>query len=261
MLQKLKKNPLLTASLIVFFYALWFVVPMFFREVDPNAKGISGISGALTMWSAELATAIMLALALSLLGWWRKIGFCSIKKGSFKFLLPIFFTALFILNIAWVFDESGKWLFGFDSPLQLFSLLGMTLLLGFVEEGIFRGVLFYGLSKKFTPLFTVIFSAVIFAIFHFVNLFEGASFNTTFFQAIHAGAMGFLYASLRLRLGALWPLMLLHGFWDFSIFVLQSSRPVGMSGDISTAQGLSIALPALLYGIFVYWRWSKQTNI
>jgi len=260
MLKKLKQHPLLTASLIVLLYGLWFVIPIFFNHIDPNIQGKEGIEGALSMWRSELTTAAVLVLILSLLHWWKKIGFTSINEGGAKFLLPVFIIALIILNLAWVFDKSESWFLGFDSPVQLFSLIGVMLLLGFVEEGIFRGVFFYGLSTKFTPLFTGILTGVLFGLFHFVNLFKGADFSATLFQVVHAAAMGFLYAALRLRLGAIWPLMLMHALWDFSLFVMQSAQGVQSTKDISVTQGLSIAIPALLYGIFVYWRWSKQSK-
>ena len=257
MLKTLKNNPFLTSLLIVLLYALWFIVPVFFTEMDPNAIGITGIEGALKEARPELITGFVLMLFLSLFGWWKNIGFISIKKGGIKFLLPILLIILVILNFSWVLDESHKWFWGFDSPLQLLTLLGVMLLLGFVEEGIFRGVLFYGLSTKMTPFFTVIISALIFGLFHFVNLFTGAEFMSTVYQAIHAFAMGFLYASLRLKIGAIWPLMILHGLWDFSLFVL-SSTVKHTQENVSLGAGLSIAIPALLYGLFVYWRWSKE---
>ncbi len=258
MLKKLNERPLTAALLIVIFYGLWFIVPMFVNGIDPDAKGINGIDGLLSVWSSEVVTAAVFALIVTLLGWWEQIGFCRIEKGGLKFLLPIFLLAMLILNFAWVLDESGKWLLCFDSPLQFLAFLGVILLLGFVEEGVFRGALFYGLSTRFSPLVTVVLTAMVFGLFHFVNLIDGAPFSQTLYQAIHAGAMGFLYASLRLRLGAVWPLMLIHGFWDFSLFILQSVQSIEKSGDISVTLGLGISVPALFYGIFVYWRWSKS---
>jgi len=259
MIEELRKRPLITAFLLVLLYAIWFVLPVFIKGIDPNAKALEGIPGALKMWQSELVTSTVLVLFLTLLGWWKKIGFCSVKKGGWKFILPILLLALLFLNLAWVFDQSGKWLMGFESLQQVLFLIGVLLLLGFVEEGIFRGVLFYGLSTQFTPLMTVVLTAVIFGLFHFVNLFTGAAFDQTLFQVIHAGTMGFLYASLRLRLGAIWPLMLMHALWDFSLYVLHSSHgPTAETGEVlSPTLGFSIAAPALLYGVFVYWRWSK----
>jgi len=73
--------------------------------------------------------------------------------------------------------------------------------------------------------------------------------------------MGFLYASLRLRLGAIWPLMLLHTFWDFSLFVMQrtmrASSQTTTPDTFSIATSMAVAKPALAYGLFGYWRWSK----
>jgi len=263
MLTKLKKQPLLMSMLIVFLYALWFVIPALLHGIDPHAHGLSGIGGALSMWRSELITAVVLILLVSWLGWWRQIGFKSVAKGGWKFLFPILLIALVFLNMAWVIDTSGKWFMGFSSPIELFSLIGVVLLLGFVEEGIFRGVLFYGLRTKLTPLFTVILTAVIFGLFHFVNLIEGATFDQTLFQALHAGAMGFLYASLRLHLDAVWPLMLTHSFWDFSLFTLQSAHHTEavVEGSMPLSLGFMIAAPALLYGVFVYWRWRKSIRI
>lgn len=260
MLNRLKQNPLLAASLIVLLYGLWFVVPMFFTQMDPHAKGIQGIESAIKMWKSELITSLALALIIGLLGWWKQIGFVAVKKGGMKFLLPILAISLLILTGTWLDEGSQKWLLGFDSPMQLLSLIAVILMLGFVEEGVFRGALFYGLSTKFTPLFTVILTALLFGVFHFVNLFQGAPFDQTLYQVIHAGAMGFLYAALRLRLGAIWPLMILHGFWDFALFVLQETTKHQETGILSTSVGLSVGLPALLYGIFVYWRWIKTQD-
>ncbi len=259
MLKKLQKNPLQTAFLIVILYGLWFIVPSLYNGIDPNASAKVGIEGALEMGISELITSSVLVVFISLLGWWKIIGFRRIEAGGLKFLIPIFSIILIILALSFSFDKSDAWFLGFTSPLQFLAVLGVMLLLGFVEEGIFRGVLFYGLSQKLSPLMTVFLSAFIFGLFHFVNILTGEPVVATFYQVIHAFAMGFLYAALRLRVKAIWPLMILHGLWDFSLFISQSTVQLGVAtpDDIPVTAGLSIAVPALLYGLFVYWRWSK----
>jgi membrane protease YdiL (CAAX protease family) len=234
---------------------------MFFKEMDPDAHGIVGIAGAMKEWRAELITAVVLAAIVTWLGWWKHIGFVPVEKGGVKFLLPILFLIAIMLNAAWVLDETGSWMMGFASPMQLLGMLGVMLLLGFVEEGIFRGVLFYGFSTTFTPFFTVVGSALLFGAFHFVNIFTGAALMDTLYQVIHAASMGFLYASLRLRIKAVWPLMILHALWDFSLFTLQTVTHAGVGAESpSVTAGLAISVPALLYGTFVYWRWSVQED-
>ncbi len=261
MLATLKKKPFLTSILIVFLYALWFIVPMIFTKQDPNAHGISGINGALKMLKPELITAGVLLVFVAMLGWWKQIGFVAIKKGGVKFLIPICLLILLMLSKSWTSNHTHSWFMGFQSPQQLSEMLGIIFLLGFVEEGIFRGVLFYGLSTKLKPFYTVFISALVFGLFHAVNIFAGADPLITFYQMVHAFSMGFLYASLRLMIGAIWPLMILHGLWDFSLFVLQTTAvtPIKQSVSItaSITAGLMISTPAILYGIFVYWRWSK----
>jgi len=83
-------------------------------------------------------------------------------------------------------------------------------------------------------------------------------------------AAGFMYGALRLRIGAIWPVMLFHGFWDMSIFDIKTMSAT-LNSTTSTAPeefqillALLIMLPALLYGTFVCWRWwlwNKQTKI
>ncbi len=81
---------------------------------------------------------------------------------------------------------------------------------------------------------------------------------TTVSQVIQAFSTGFLYAALRLRLGSIWPLIILHGFWDFSVSLAQHS--IQLAGvEIEATSGIHplVSMPVLLYGIFVYWRWSS----
>lgn len=253
----LKKQPVYAALLLVGVYALWFALPYFFITPDPNTKGIVGIAGALKQANAERITAGVLLAYIGLLGWWREVGFVRVKRGGWKFLFPILLLVVLILGIALAFSKESGWFLGCSGPAQLLQLLGVMLLLGFVEEGIFRGVLFYGLSTRLTPFFTVLVTALVFGAFHMVNVLVGAPVDAAFFQSIHAFAMGFLYASLRLRLGAVWPLMILHALWDFSLFVMQTTLHVSApnSGEATLLSALIVAAPAMLYGIFVYYRW------
>jgi hypothetical protein len=55
--------------------------------------------------------------------------------------------------------------------------------------------------------------------------------------------------------------MILHALWDFSFFTLQTvTHPNVGSTDTPVITGLAISIPALVYGIFVYWRWSVQRS-
>jgi len=264
MINKIKNNPLITAFSIITLYAFWFLSPIIFGLDKPNTHNLNGIEEGIMQWKNQLIISTVLIAILSLLGWWRAIGLKKMNAGSIKFLLPIFLLSLLFLNIAWVLDENPQnWFAGFKSSSQFFTLLLIMLTLGFTEEGIFRGILFYGLKSKFAPFYTILLSALIFGLFHYVNLIVGKPLGETSYQVIHAMGMGFLYASLRLRIGAIWPLMILHALWDFSLFTLQTVQSqidpnsVKQITAFSAIGAFTLALPALSYGLFVYWRWSK----
>ena len=260
MLKKLRENPLLSSLLVLLLYAGLFILPAFFVQSDPEQHGISGVDGAISQWPTQLVFGVIFILIVSLLGWWGKIGFRGINQGGLKFLLPPFLLALSLLIFSNMNAHTDHWFLGFDRMKQLFGMVLVMLALGFTEETMFRGVLFHGLETRFTPLITVMGSAVIFGLFHFVNLLVDAGFYDTAYQVLHAAAAGFMYASLRLRLGAIWPVMLFHGFWDFSLFTSQTMSGVVAGADTTSSfsllRALLIMLPAFIYGLYVYWRWS-----
>ena len=265
MLDKLRLNPLLASLLVLSFYAALFILPVFFVQSDPEQQGISGVDGAISLWPLQLLLGVFFIIVVSLLGWWRKIGFRRINQGGLKFLLPPCLLALSLLVFSAMNARSDHWFLGFDDLKQLISMALVMLALGFSEETMFRGILFHGLETRFTPLGTVMVSAVIFGLFHFVNLLMGAGFYDTTYQVLHAVAAGFMYASLRLRLGAIWPVMLFHGFWDFSLLLSQTLNGTTTGADtaasFSLPRALLIMLPAFIYGLYVYWRWSKWNRL
>jgi len=265
MLDKLRKKPFFAALLGLTLYASLLILPALFIKIDSEQHGISGINGAISQWQNQLVLCVLFILFVSSLGWWRKIGFRNINQGGLKFLLPPILLAILVLIFSNMNAQSTHWFLGFDSLKQLISLMLVMLALGFTEETMFRGILFHGLETRFTPLVTVTCSAAVFGLFHFVNLLGGAEFYATAYQVLHAVAAGFMYASLRLRLGAIWPVMLFHGFWDFSLFVSQSlhgtSTATDASASLSFSYALIIMLPAFFYGLFVYWRWSKYAKL
>ena len=258
------KSPLLIAFGIILLYALWFIVP-YYLGLNIHNHAIKGIEGGISQWKNELIVSLFLIITISTLKWWHIIGFRKIEKGGLKFIWPIFIVACIILNMAWMMGDESLWFAGFKTPSIFFTLLIVMIGLGFVEEGIFRGFLFYGLKTLVSPFATLVLSATIFGLFHFVNILTYAPLIDTTYQVIHAGGMGFLYAALRLRLGAIWPLMLLHGFWDFSLLTLQTvqshNSPItNVSSHFSLLWAVGMVLPALIYGSFVYWRWEKTTS-
>ena len=259
MLNNLQKKPLLAAFLIIGIYALTFIIPALFTGIDTHSKGLESIPFVIGQWERQLATVLIVALIITKLGWWKEIGFVSVNKGGMKFILfPFLYTLMLLLFSLDQYGSDRSWLMGFSDLTQLTSLALVLLGVGVTEELIFRGILFHGLETRFKPLIVVLLSAFIFGLFHYVNLLTNAPLYQTDYQVAHAMSVGLMYGMLRLRVGALWPIMLFHAFWDFTVIASSQLTPAVTSSVTDTfalSTLLTMMIPATLYGLFVYWRW------
>lgn len=101
---------------------------------------------------------------------------------------------------------------------QVFAVLSM-LLIGFVEEMLFRGFLFRVLLKKDPAPVAITITAVTFGIGHIVNLFAGQANLETVIQVLFAVAWGFIFTFVFYKSGSLLVCIFVHGLVDaFSMF-------------------------------------------
>ena len=101
---------------------------------------------------------------------------------------------------------------------QVFAALSM-LLIGFIEEMLFRGFLFRVLLKKDPAPAAITISAVTFGIGHIVNLLAGQASLETVIQVIFAIAWGFILTLVFYKSGSLLVCIAVHGLVDaFSKF-------------------------------------------
>ena len=81
-------------------------------------------------------------------------------------LMPIFII-LYVLGVN-VADTSQPWTVGFMAEKMIMSLL-LALLIGVVEESVFRGMLLAGLKKNMPAIAAVLISSAYFAALHFLD--------------------------------------------------------------------------------------------
>ena len=79
--------------------------------------------------------------------------------------------------------------------------LGYMLWVGFVEEILFRGLLFKAIAKDNVKL-AIIISSVTFGLGHLINMFKGAI------------AVGLLFVTIFYRGGSIWPCIITHSAID-----------------------------------------------
>lgn len=126
-----------------------------------------------------------------------------------------YFIPMFILATGNLWGGLGL---AYSGIAQVFAVLSM-LLIGYIEEMLFRGFLFKALLPKDGVKLSVIISSVTFGIGHIVNLFAGQANVETVIQVFFAVAWGFILTMAFYRSGSLLPCIIVHGLVDaFSKF-------------------------------------------
>ena len=93
------------------------------------------------------------------------------------------------------------------------------MLIGFVEEMIFRGFLFRAMLANGNKAAAIIVSSVTFGIGHLVNLFAGQASFDTVMQVIFAVSWGFILTMVFYKSKSLIPCIIAHAMIDvFSVF-------------------------------------------
>ena len=106
---------------------------------------------------------------------------------------------------------------GFALSLKGIELLTATLsmmLVGFVEEMIFRGFLFKAMLGNGKTIPAIVVSAVTFGIGHIVNLFAGQASFETMIQVVFAVSWGFIFTMVFYKSGSLIPCIIAHAMID-----------------------------------------------
>lgn len=113
-----------------------------------------------------------------------------------------------------------------------------TLLIGFSEELLTRGLAIVGGRGSMHEKWVWVFSGTIFGLLHVPNAFLGQSVRSTAQQVVFAFAVGLMYYVTRRITGTLVVTMGLHAVWDFSVFIQDHSvmnlddKPIAAGGPL-----------------------------
>ena len=126
----------------------------------------------------------------------EKYGLAGWPKDMKRYL---FFVPMWILATGNIWDGFSPSYRGFSLVCAVISML----LVGFVEEMIFRGFLFRAMLSKDKTIVAIPVSAVTFGIGHIVNLFTGQASFETVMQIIFAISWGFILTMVCFRSGSI----------------------------------------------------------
>ena len=142
----------------------------------------------------------------------EKYGLTEWPKNTKKYL---FFIPMWVLVTGNLWGGFALSYSGVAQVLAIFSML----LVGYVEEMLFRGFLFKALHSKHGIRVAMIVSAITFGIGHIVNLLAGQANLETVIQVFFAIAWGFIFTMVFYKSKSLIPCILAHGLVDaFSKF-------------------------------------------
>lgn len=121
----------------------------------------------------------------------------------------------------WILATGNLWggiSLAYTDYKQVFAVLSM-MLIGYIEEIIFRGFLFKGMLPKDGVKKSIIVVAITFGIGHIVNLFAGQTDLETIAQVVFAIAWGFIMTCTYYKSKSLLPCIVVHALIDaFSKF-------------------------------------------
>ncbi len=225
-----QKNELLFALLWIFVYVAGFSC------ADQLSKSI-GIEKLITVCLGLVLSSVLLAFIFRN-RLFRHTGLCAFE-GSVRNCL--YFIPLAVLSLVNVWNGFQMNYSAFVSVLWLVSML----FVGFLEEIIFRGLLFNAMRKDNLKT-AVIVSSLTFGIGHIVNLLSGAPFLDTLLQIVYASAIGFLFTVIFLTGKSLLPCIAAHAFINMtSVF----ARPVTDMGNILFAAFQTLL--SIAYGVWI----------
>jgi membrane protease YdiL (CAAX protease family) len=188
---------------------------------------------------ANLALTVIVALQLTGMRWWKATGFRA--AGSPRdlrwYLVPLVPMAI-------------NWVPGIDmgSARHLLLVLSLTLMVGFVEEAVFRGLMFTAL-RSLGPWRAVMVPSVLFGLTHSLNVLAGKSGPEALAQVAYAMAIGFAFAALMVRKGLLWPLVLVHFLIDFAHFSQKPGFEFSPVWNMTIVVGITAVFTA--YGLWL----------
>ena len=185
------------------FAIVWIVVYCVLQSLANPLNKIIGVE-----YSASAVFCILQAIVLFVFirknNLQRRYGLCKSAVTARRFL---YYVPLLVL-------ASGNLWNGVAvnaSPMETVSRIVCMLCVGFLEEVIFRGLLFAAIARDNIKSAIVI-SSVTFGIGHIINLFNGSGMNlvNNLCQIVFAIAVGFLLVTIFYRGGSLLPCIIVH---------------------------------------------------
>lgn len=245
------KNKFVFALII---FVIWILITLLGPKIQLGAEEMSLnalVTGGIAFWF--VGDVVFLLAVVAVFRLWKQVGLREASPS--RSWLLIWFPLLIIL----IFLSLAAVL-GLPPAKVIFLVLVNTFFVAVSEELMTRGILLYGALTRFGIWASIIIVSAIFGAMHVFNGVITGDFANAVVQALAAAMSGFLFIALRLRTNSLLPPILVHWFWDASLFMLSGSAAASRDSGVQQsapplAQMIAIPLltatPSLLYGLWL----------
>ncbi len=210
MMKKLYDKSKLTFSIV------WIVAYCVLMSVGDGLSEKIGTAKAVTLPIALVLSAVLL-IFIKNNRLTKEYGLCKSEVPSSKML---FYIPLALMMCANLFSGFALKL----SPAEIVLYILTMLCVGFLEEVIFRGLLFKAMAENGIKS-AIIVSSLTFGIGHIINLINGsgAELLPNILQVIYAAAAGFMFVMIFYKTKSLIPCIASHGLFNaLSVFANES---------------------------------------
>lgn len=219
------------------FSIIWIIAYCILASIGDNISDELGIAKVITL-PILLVLSLILFLFIKRNNLTEKYGFCKADIAASKMLFYIPVIILLTANMWYGFRVNMSLL---ETILYILSMLCV----GFLEELIFRGLLFNAMLKNGKNS-AIIVSSVTFGVGHIINLINGsgAELLPNLLQVVYAIAVGFMFMMIYYRTKSLLPCIITHGVFNaLSAFANET-------GLTSKEQIISCILITLISGAY-----------
>ena len=180
-------------------------------------RGIVAAGGSswwqyLMPFALVLVPGIFIAVVLTRLHWWRRVGFTPIREWREPHLV----IPLVLILVLPIVGLSARGVMA-TTALVLTLQVGFLLIDIFMEEVTYRGIILEALAGLSIGS-RVTLSAMLFGLSHLDNLFlPGGDELGVAYQIFEAALVGILFGAVRLRMNTIWPVMIVHASYDLML--------------------------------------------
>ena len=225
----------------IWFAVAWIIAYVVLASAGDNISADLGIEKIVTL-PVLIALSAILYFFVRKNGLTEKYGLCKPRLPAAKML---FYAPLLVLLTANLWYGIGMNLSPLETVLYILSMFCVS----FLEEMIFRGLLFQAMVKNGVRA-AIIVSSVTFGIGHIVNLINGsgAELLPNLLQVVYAIAIGFAFGMIYCKTKSLMPCILIHSVFNgLSAFANEAA----MTPQREILSGILLAVIAGGYALYL----------